>query len=168
MTAAVWLLWLLSVASHDFRQRRVPNWLVLLGAAMGAIALGVDAQPFGISWTQAGLGAAGGFCFLLVFYAMGLMGAGDVKFGAALGLWVGLQPLLPIWLAASLLAGAHAVLWQQLQRSQRFPRLAEALSGVSPQHDDSVAPKKRQRHIPFAAYLSIASAGWLLWRGSIL
>jgi len=165
---AVWLLWLFSVAGHDFRLRRVPNWLVLLGAAVSAFALGVGAQPFGISWTQAVVGAAGGFCFLLIFYATGLMGAGDVKFGAALGLWVGLQPLLPIWVAASLLAGTHAVLLLVLQRSQRFPRLAEALAGVSPRNDDSVTPNKRKRHIPLAAYLSIASAGWLLWRGSML
>ena len=109
-------------------------------------------------------GACAGFGFLLIFYVAGLMGAGDVKFAGALGLWVGLQPQLPIWIGASLLAGAHAVLWLALQRWPYFPRLIEVLSGVpSPTHNSADKPK-RQRHIPVAAYLAIAALGWLIWR----
>ncbi|MDM0087701.1 MULTISPECIES: A24 family peptidase [unclassified Variovorax] len=159
-----WLLWLLLVTDQDLRNRRVPNWLVLIGAVLGSIALVSASQPFSIEGFDAVAGACAGFTFLLVFYVAGLMGAGDVKFAGALGLWVGLQPLLPIWIGASLLAGGHALLWMFLKRWPYFPRLTKAFSGeLSLQHDDTEM-RRRQRHIPFAAYLAIASVGWLVWR----
>jgi prepilin peptidase CpaA len=39
------LLWLLFVTVYDFRQRRVPNWLVLAGATVALAALALGAQP---------------------------------------------------------------------------------------------------------------------------
>lgn len=166
MTSA-WLLWLIVVASYDFYRRRVPNWLALLGAAAGVTSLALAEQPFSINWSEAALGAAVGFGFLLVFYASGVMSAGDVKFGGALGLWIGLQPLLPIWLGASMLAAVHAVLWLVLQRWPFSPQLVRALSGVLTASHDIAAVPKRQRHIPFAAYLAIAAMGWWLWRNAL-
>lgn len=160
----IWLIWLLVIAAYDFCQRRVPNWLSLLGATSAVAALYLNTQPFGLGWSGAIVGAAAGFGFLLIFYITGLMGAGDVKFAGALGLWVGLAPLAPIWIGASLLAAVHAALWLLLQRSQRFPRLTEALSGI-PAAGHEAEARKRQRHIPFAAYLAIASLAWLIWRG---
>lgn len=164
----MWSLWLLIVAGHDFRQRRVPNWLVLLGAALAGVALFAEAQPFGIKWPAAIAGAVGGFGFLLIFYVTGLMGAGDVKFAGALGLWVGFQALMPISIGASLLAGVHALLWLALRRWPYFPRLAIGLSGMSVTKNDGADSQKRQRHIPFAAYLAIASLGWQVWGGPAL
>lgn len=159
---SIWLLWLLLIAAYDFHHRRVPNWLVLLGATLGMAALALAAQPFGISWSEAALGAAAGFGVLVIFYTTGVMGAGDVKFAGALGLWVGLQTLLPIWIGASLLAGGHAVLWMTLRRWPYFPRLVKAFSGASSLEHDGT--KTRKRHIPFAAYLALASMGWLVGR----
>lgn len=162
-----WLLWLLLVVAYDLHQRRVPNWLVLAGAIGAVLALSSHIHPFGISWRDAVLGAGAGFGFMLIFYSRGVMGAADVKFAGALGLWVGLQPLLPIWIGASLLAGVHSTLWLLVHRSQRFTRLTEALSGVSTHDQDDPTAHRRRRHIPFAAYLAIASLGWLLWGNSI-
>lgn len=142
------LLWLLTTIVQDGRERRVHNWLVLAGAALALLALTLDLQPFGLSWTDALLGGATAFGALLCFYAVGLMGAGDVKFAAALGFWVGLQPLLPIWLAASLLAALHSLLWFALQRWPLAPRLALALSGLPG------GTGKRPRPVPLAAYLA--------------
>ena len=152
-----WLLWLLAVAAFDFRQRRVPNWLSLTGATVAIAALAFDSQPFGIGWANATGGAAVGFGVLLLLYATGLMGAGDVKFAGALGLWVGFAPLAPIWIGASLLAGIHAALWLALQHWPVAPRLAMALSGA-PQ---GAPARARQRHIPYAAYLAMATFVWL-------
>ncbi|KQW55863.1 peptidase A24 [Variovorax sp. Root411] len=156
------LLWLICVAVYDFRKRRVPNWLVLSGAILALAAIGFGAQPFGVSWTAALAGAASGFVFLLLFYATGLMGAGDVKFAGALGLWVGLSALAPIWIAASLLAGAHGALWFALQRWALSPRLALVLSGPPSEATGGIAPS-RARFIPYAAYLALAAAAWMAW-----
>ncbi|SEU06693.1 prepilin peptidase [Variovorax sp. OV084] len=159
------LLWLLFVAVYDFRQRRVPNWLVLAGAAVALAALALGMQPFGIDAFTALTGAAVGFGCLLLIYAIGFMGAGDVKFAGALGLWVGLPALLPIWVGASLLAGLHSALWLALQRWPVFPRLALMLQGRSSAviDIDGGASLKRKRIVPYAAYLAMATAVWMIW-----
>lgn len=158
----LWLLWLLLVTVYDARQRRVPNWLVLVGAAVALGALAMNAQPFGIKWPEALMGSALGFGFLLLFYAAGLMGAGDVKFAGVLGLWVGWHSLLPIWAIASLVAGVHGVLWLVLNRWPWFPRLALLLSGT-PRRDNTTGLRARPRPIPYAAYLALVAAIWMAW-----
>lgn len=160
--ATVCMLWLIAVAVYDFRERRVPNWLVLAGAALALAALGFGSNPFDSSWRSSLVGAAAGFGFLLLFYATRLMGAGDVKFAGALGLWVGLSALVPIWIGASLMAGAHSVLWLALKRWPFFPRLAFLLAGPS-RTPESGVPTRRPRIIPYAAYLALATAAWMVW-----
>lgn len=158
----VFLLWLVVVIVYDFRKRRIPNWLVLSGAVFGLATLALGKQAFGISWSDALLGAACGFGLLLLFYAANLMGAGDVKFAGALGLWVGLLPLGPIWAGASLLAGIHGTLWLFLQRKPWSAGLVSLLSGNS--INTSGGGHKRARPIPYAAYLAFATAVWMVLR----
>lgn len=155
-------LWLILVVVYDFRMRRVPNWLVLAGAvfALGALALG--AGPLGHDWRAALLGAGAGFGFLLLFYAAGLMGAGDVKFAGALGIWVGVSALAPIWIIASLMAAVHSGLSLSLKRWPFFPRLALLLAGPS-RASEPDAPTRSVRIIPYAAYLALAAAVWMVW-----
>jgi len=153
------LLWLLIAIVQDGLERRIRNGLVLAGMVLALAALATGLQPFGLGWTQALLGGMVAFGGLLCFYAFGLMGAGDVKFAGALGLWVGLQPLLPIWFAASALAGLHGLLWLTLQRWPWSPRLALALSGRP--GDNGV----RARPIPLAAYLAVTTLGFMAWSG---
>lgn len=147
---------------YDARHRRVPNWLVLGGAAAALSGLFMNAQPFGIKWDEALIGATVGISCLLPFYATGLMGAGDVKFAGALGLWAGLSALLPIWIISSALASLHAALWLILQRWPISPRLALVLFGRSLSSEGSSSPT-RVRFIPYAAYLALAAAVWMVW-----
>jgi prepilin peptidase CpaA len=156
------LLWLILVVVYDFRMRRVPNWLVLAGAALAFAALATGAGPLGHDWRAALFGAGAGFATLLLFYATGLMGAGDVKFAGALGLWVGLPDLASIWIVASLVAGAHSILWLALKRWPFFPRLALVLAGPS-RVPESGIPSGRVRLIPYAAYLALTAAAWMVW-----
>ena len=90
------------------------------------------------------------------------MGAGDVKFAGVLGLWVGISALLPVWIIGSILASLHAVLWLILQRWPVAPRLSLALFGRSSPASDSPSPT-RTRFIPYAAYLALAAAVWMVW-----
>lgn len=159
---ATFLLWLLLVAAYDFQRRRVPNWLVVAGTALAATALVSGTGPLGLDWKAALLGGVVGFGFLLLFYATGLMGAGDVKFGGVLGLWVGLPAFIPIWVIASLLAFAHAVLWRYLERWPFSPRLTSMLAGPS-RTSESSTPPRRIRIIPYAAYLALAAMVWVVW-----
>jgi len=79
----------------DVRDRRIPN-LLTFGAALAAVAY---AGVYG-GWTGIGTSAAGwlaGAALFFPFFALGGMGAGDVKLLAALGAWLG--PGESVWVA---------------------------------------------------------------------
>ena len=79
----------------DVRTRRIPNWLTF-GAALAALAYGAfDAGLPGVGTAAAGWIA--GAALFFPFFALGGMGAGDVKLLAALAAWLG--PSESVWLA---------------------------------------------------------------------
>lgn len=86
----------------DLKSRRIPNALTF-GAAL--IALIVNGYLFGFAGAGGALvGWLVGVAFFLPIFALGGMGAGDVKLLAALGAWLG--PVLVAWVALfSLVAG---------------------------------------------------------------
>jgi len=107
----------------DLRSRRIPNSLILLGALAGVVMNTLDSgfQGTGRSLAGAGLGLA----LLFPFYALGGMGAGDIKLIAALGSLAGPADVVKLALAAALAGGALAVsvaAWEG--------RLRETLHGV--------------------------------------
>ncbi len=161
------------VATSDLYARRVSNrWLLCVAVlATGALLW---------SWMTGAafpgmhlLGLLVGLLSLLPFYAIGWMGAGDVKYFAVLGLLLGASALLPIWIAASLLAGLHAtvvVLAPGLRAS--LPLRAQLLQARVREHWQTgpaaqrlLALRQGRTGIPYAAYLAAATLGYLLWQG---
>ncbi|MGI4982364.1 MAG: prepilin peptidase [Janthinobacterium lividum] len=154
------------VAFLDLGTRRVPNPVLLALAVLQGIALTSGASD--LSWAQATLGALLGLCGLLPFYALRLMGAGDVKFAAVLGWMTGPQGVFWAWAIASLVVGVHAVLVRTL------PRLGGGISDaglVATMHRWcgwwrrstparwSRRARRGRRGIPYAAYLALGA--WL-------
>lgn len=119
--------------------------MVLVGAALAGLSLALNAHPLGLKVEQALTASTAGFLALLAFYALGLMGAADVKFAAALGLWIGAWPLLWVWAGASVLAALHALVLIAWRRHTGLPRT-------------------RKREIPYAAHMAVMTMGWLIWR----
>lgn len=79
----------------DLVTRRVPNVLTF-GAALGALAIhGYMGGLSGLGFSLAGWLV--GVAFFLPFFALGGMGAGDVKLLGAVGAWLG--PVAAIWVA---------------------------------------------------------------------
>jgi prepilin peptidase CpaA len=104
---------LLAAVWHDLRARRIPNQLVLWGALAG-LALqaglpsgaGLYSTPFGALGLLAALaGLATGLALLLPMYALGTLGAGDVKLLAMIGAFLGPQQVLGAALLAMLAGG---------------------------------------------------------------
>ena len=79
----------------DLRSRRIPNWLTVSAALMGLGYHGVIAGRGGLETAAAGW--AVGLAMFFIPFALGGLGAGDVKLVAALGAWLG--PTTVMWLA---------------------------------------------------------------------
>jgi prepilin peptidase CpaA len=92
----------------DFRFRIIPNRLTL-----PAICLGFALHFASSGWQGllfACLGLVVGFGLMLLPYLIGGMGAGDVKLLAALGALVGAYAILNVFLYATIVGGALAIL----------------------------------------------------------
>jgi prepilin peptidase CpaA len=95
----------------DWKEHRVPNWLTFVGWGLGIIFHSVGSGSEGFKFSL--VGSAVGLGTLILPYALGGMGAGDVKLMAAVGAWLG--PAITwygfIWSAfAGAIMGAYTVL----------------------------------------------------------
>lgn len=103
------ILLLLIAAAEDLHARRIPNWLTL-----GLILTGV-LQSFTPNHTvlpgQSMLGLLCGFGLLLMLFAIGAVGGGDVKLLSGVGAWLGPAMVFHVFLIAAI-AGMLIVLAQ--------------------------------------------------------
>lgn len=152
----LFIAWAAVVAISDCRWRRISNSIVAAGLAAAFGCALFKCGPFGISPAHAGIGALIGLAALLPFFALGVMGAADVKIFAVLGAWCGMQALPGLWMAASLAAGVHA-LWLLIKTRTRLMGLVRR-SGAT----FELAGKAST---PYAACLTVAASGWLVLHG---
>ncbi|MHC1480771.1 A24 family peptidase [Frateuria aurantia] len=108
-----WLAILASllVIAGDMRYRRVPNKLLMAALAVSLLIRAADTALGMPAYYLEGMeGLLLGAAILIPFYAMGWMGAGDVKYFATVGFVLGWPALLPVWILGSLLLGLYALL----------------------------------------------------------
>ena len=120
---------LLAIASvSDVRRRRIPNALVgtvaLLGVVYGVILL---PPALGVGRAVVGLGI--GFGLWIPFYALGMLGAGDVKLFAAASCWLAPSQVFSAALLSALAGGLLSVVGLVLAHGVGLTsfRLAHAL-----------------------------------------
>ncbi|HUS59408.1 MAG TPA: prepilin peptidase [Planctomycetota bacterium] len=95
-----------AAAVYDLRERRIPNFLT---AAVMAAALPMHLMYSGMAGgTFWFLGLAAGAGLLFIPYALGGIGAGDVKFLACAGSVLGPMQVFCAFLAAGLIGGLMA------------------------------------------------------------
>lgn len=148
----VFMLWCACVAICDYRSRHISNVLVVIGLITAFLCALFNISPFGISAAQAAAGAAVGLVALLPFFALGVMGAADVKVFAVLGAWCGVHALLGLWAVASVAAGLHA-LWVLVATRTR---VAALLQRRAPTFELA-----GRRSTPFATCLTVPLMVWL-------
>ena len=99
---------IISVASFfDIKERRIPNWVILIGLISGVL-LGALQGSTQLIFSVAGFLV--GIVTLLIPFAFGWMGAGDVKFFAAVGALLGYTRLPRVLFYSCLVAGVIALL----------------------------------------------------------
>ena len=93
-------------AFFDAVTRRIPNWLIVIGATTG---FAINASQGRSYLLQSLLGFMVGIAVLVLPFAMGWIGAGDVKFFGVMGAQVGIVFLPRIFLYSAIVAGVIAL-----------------------------------------------------------
>ncbi|MFM7071745.1 MAG: prepilin peptidase [Planctomycetota bacterium] len=106
---ALWIACGIAVAASatDIWRFKVHNSLTFPAALAGLVYHAL--APWGGGWSYGLAGFAVGLGLLLVPYALGVFGAGDAKFVAAMGAWLGVQPLLGALVVGAVASGIYAV-----------------------------------------------------------
>jgi leader peptidase (prepilin peptidase) / N-methyltransferase len=101
------LAWLAALSIYDIRERRLPNWLTLPGAAVIVAAAAIHGHG-----APAVLGAVALFAVYVVVYLVAptAMGAGDVKLAIGIGALTGAFGG-DVWVLASLGAPVLTAGW---------------------------------------------------------
>jgi prepilin peptidase CpaA len=95
--------------ASDWRSARIPNRLTYCAMA-GALLLRLPLLGWsGFSSGVLGMFVAGGF--LLLLFAIGAMGGGDVKLMAAVGAWMGKEYVVSVLLTSVLAGGLLAIIY---------------------------------------------------------
>lgn len=150
------------VAMQDLRYRKVSNKIIALSFI---VPLAIAFLPVNqrISIPEMFAGAVTGFAAFIPFYGAKKMGAGDVKFFSVLGFWLGMEPLLIVFVIGSLIACLQAVLMVLLRHP--LYRSAALRLGAGPLLPANVESAPRWgtagRGIPYAAWLAIGALAWL-------
>ncbi|MFS1291072.1 prepilin peptidase [Pseudomonas piscis] len=134
--------WLALCALQDLGQRRIANILTLGAVVLAALYLAWAGSTWlGAPPAEGGWALVVALALTLPGYAMGKMGAADVKLMAALGLASDLQHLLGAFIGAGLCSG----LWWLFVRLCRLAR--QALG--PPVREEPSRPSKKYPFAPF-------------------
>ncbi|HEX7018673.1 MAG TPA: prepilin peptidase [Gemmatimonadaceae bacterium] len=143
--------------ASDVRSRRIPNAAVVAIAITG-IAASLLLPPPSPSLLGAAEGMGVGLAVWLPFYALGMLGAGDVKLFAAAGAWLGPRGALEGAVLAALAGGALALGFMLLEGGTAVTllKLRSAIRAPESLRDTSVS---RASRLPYALAMSAGVIG---------
>ena len=174
-----WPIWLVSVilvlaATIDGWKLKVPNWITFPMIVAGWI---YAAACFGWSGLGASLaGTALGLGLLLPAYAIGGMGAGDVKLLAGVGAWIGVNDTLWAFGVSALIGGLIAVgmvIWRRKWKhhQQQFVAIVDEILVVrDPAQLSAIAAERKSRMmlLPYGIPIAIGTIGYFVWAGMLI
>ena len=90
----------------DLTVRRIPNWIIAFGLAGGLL---LNASQGFVQFSHSLLGFIAGIAVFIVPFALGWMGAGDVKYFGVVGALLGVEWLPRVLFYSIVVAGVIAV-----------------------------------------------------------
>ncbi|MHB8973488.1 MAG: A24 family peptidase [Pirellulaceae bacterium] len=179
---AVWVvtIFLVVAAVIDGYALKVPNWLtfsmIVSGWVYSALAASGTGDPWyvGLGWSLAGM--AVGLALLLPLYAIGGMGAGDVKLLAGVGAWMGVTHTLHAFCVTAIVGGVLAVAMVVFRRSwmkhanQLWMIVGEILAIRDPDQLSTIAAQRKSSMLllPYGIPIAIGSIAYFAWMGMLV
>lgn len=152
---------------YDIRTGRIPNRLLAAGLVAGLLLSGL---PQGLGWGSASLGLLAGLAAFLPFYGLRVLGAGDVKLLATVGLFVGYSEIWMVALFSALAGGVmalalaayggrlHSTMSETHQTLQYL--IMQTRNGLPPSAPSRVAGSTQLPYALAIAIGTLAYAGW--------
>ncbi len=174
-----WPVWLVSLilvvaAVIDGRQLKVPNWITFPMIVSGWAYSGIAFGWAGLGWSL--VGTAVGLALLLPAYAVGGMGAGDVKLLAGVGAWVWASNTFYAFCVSAVIGGVIALVmvlargaWKR-HRAQFWLILNEFVTIRDPNQLAAVAADRKSSMmlLPYGIPIAIGSIAYFAWAGMLL
>jgi len=174
-----WPIWLVSVllvtgAVIDGWKLKVPNWLTF-PMVMGGWIYSTIADPWmGLWWSL--VGTAVGLGLLLPAYAIGGMGAGDVKLLAGVGAWVHGTATFYAFCVSAIIGGIIAVAMVVCRRkwghhqSQFMALVTEIMTVRDPNQLAALAAERKRSMmlLPYGIPIAIGSIAYFACAGMLL
>lgn len=165
---------LIVAAWIDGKELRVPNWLtfpmILAGLVYNTCVAGTEGLGLGL-W-----GMTVGLLTLLPLYAVGGMGAGDVKLMAGIGAWLGATVTWNAFIATVIVGAIMAigmVLWRR-SWSKHYANFmmifSEFMTIRDPHKLSSIAAERKPRMLllPYGIPICVGSIAYFVYSGMIL
>ncbi|MEM6654519.1 MAG: prepilin peptidase [Planctomycetota bacterium] len=177
-----WHVWFVTVtlvvaAVIDGLQLKVPNWITFPMIVSGWV---YSATLSGLPWWEGLMyslfGTAVGLLLLLPAYAIGGMGAGDVKLMAGIGAWVWGAVTLYSFAVSAVIGGLIAVVMVVVNRSwakhhgQFWMIWNEILSVKDPDKLATIATERKPTMmlLPYGIPIAIGTIAYFGWSGMLV
>jgi prepilin peptidase CpaA len=174
-----WPTWLVTItlivaAAIDGYKLKVPNWItfpmILSGWIVSATLLGWE----GLGWSL--VGTLVGLALLMPAYAIGGMGAGDVKLLAGVGAWVGGTITLYAFCVSAIIGGIIAVAMVLYRRAwhkhyaQFFAIWTEMVTIRDPEKLTTIAAERKSTMmlLPYGIPIAIGTIAYFAYAGMLL
>lgn len=174
-----WPIWLLTAvlviaAVIDGWKLKVPNWITFPLIISGWIYSTVAFGWMGLGWSIAG--TAVGLALLMPAYAIGGMGAGDVKLLAGVGAWVGATTTLYAFCVSAVVGGVIALIMVLVRRGwqHHFTLFRAILTEIfvirNPDALSTIAAERKSTMLllPYGIPIALGTIGYFFWNGMLV
>ncbi len=174
-----WHIWFVTVtlivaAVIDGLQLKVPNWITYPMILSGWVYSGATAGWEGLGWSL--VGTIVGLALLLPAYAIGGMGAGDVKLLAGVGAWIWGTDTFYAFCVSAVLGGVIAVGMVMYRKAwakhhDQFWAIYNEITTIrDPEVLSEIAAKRKSSMflLPYGIPIAIGTIMYFAWMGMLI
>ncbi len=166
------LVFLLTVASiTDLRYQRIPNWLTFPAMFLALSYHTIGAGVSGLLWSAGGL--AVGMAVLVLYYLLGMLGAGDVKLMGAVGALLGPADAFYAFVFSVFVGGIYAIftliieaVFGNVQNTFYYRYWVMAKTFLYTRQFAYIRPTETEKKVRlcYGVAISLGTLGFVLWK----